>query len=76
MSTPQEHWRALAREKRAWAAYLEGRGEYGGVQRTQADTYDRAAEAIDLEEKHGEPHCVCHLKTLRECAELAKRRSR
>jgi hypothetical protein len=65
-TTAQEHWRKLAQEKRDWANYLEGRGEYGGVQRTQADTYDRTAEALDLGEKHGEPFCVCHLKPLRE----------
>ena len=72
MKSPQEHWRTLAQEKRNRAAYLEGRGEYGGVQRTQADTYDRTAEALDLEDKHGEPFCVCHMREMR--AQDAQRR--
>ena len=76
MSTPQEHWRALAQEKRNWAAYLESRGEHGGVQRNQADTYDRTAQSLDLGEQHGEPFCTCHLKPMREMREQDAQRRR
>ena len=56
-------WDELAASKLEWAAYLEGRGEYGGVHRNQAETYQKAAKALRLQIETGEPHCVCHLMT-------------
>lgn len=62
----QEHWRALAEEKRQWAAYQASRGEYNLVTLRKAQRYDDAATALALGEQHGESYCVCHLRPMRE----------
>lgn len=67
--TPAElsarHWERLAEEAEGRAAYLEARGEYGGVQRTQAANYRASAKATRLSAEHGEPYCSCHLEPMR-----------
>ena len=56
------HWETLAAEQAGMADYEESRGRYGGVYRTRARTYGRAAEALRLEKAVGVPHCSCCLK--------------
>ncbi len=55
-------WAALAVEADEHATYLESRDEHSGAWRNKAALYRRTVEALAMEERTGQAHCVCCLK--------------
>lgn len=62
------HWRALAAEATMWGEYWEAtRGDSPVAFQAQAELYERAAKALDLQAETGESHCTDHLKPRSTC---------
>ncbi len=58
------HWEALAAAELRMAEWNDTHIGSGAPQRNKAATYQRAAEALRIQERTGQPHCVCCLEPL------------
>lgn len=59
-------WLEYARQRDAWADYLESRDECATPSRNQAKSGRRTAESIRLATATGIEHCVCCLRPMSE----------